>query len=78
MRSPRGQKTVLLQGMDSTMVNTLLIVAVVLMMATSLIVGPRKSREAVKHFGRAPGVPHSHAKPYIRETHQVSTLTPAD
>ena len=36
------------------------------MMATSLIVGPRKSREAVKHFGRAPGVPHSHAKPYIR------------
>ncbi|KAF5199523.1 60S ribosomal protein L18 [Thalictrum thalictroides] len=25
-----------------------------------------KSREAVKHFGRAPGVPHSHTKPYVR------------
>ncbi|EOX95132.1 Ribosomal protein L18 isoform 2 [Theobroma cacao] len=24
------------------------------------------SREAVKHFGPAPGVPHSHTKPYVR------------
>lgn len=24
--------------------------------------GPRKAREAVKHFGPPPGVPHSHAK----------------
>jgi hypothetical protein len=22
--------------------------------------------EAVKHFGPAPGVPHSHTKPYVR------------
>ena len=31
----------------------------------TLLRGP-KSREAVKHFGRAPGVPNSHTKPYVR------------
>merc|ERR1712150_264616 len=31
-----------------------------------LIQGPRKSREAYRHFGRAPGVPDSHTKPYVR------------
>ncbi|XP_058738856.1 large ribosomal subunit protein eL18-like [Vicia villosa] len=31
-----------------------------------LLRGPKNAREAVKHFGRAPGVPHSHTKPYIR------------
>lgn len=25
-----------------------------------------KDRESIKHFGRAPGVPHSHTKPYVR------------
>jgi len=29
---------------------------------TLLIQGPRKSREAIKHMGRAPGVPHSSTK----------------
>ena len=33
---------------------------------TILLQGPRNSREAVKHFGPAPGVPHSHSKPYVR------------
>ncbi|CAI9778472.1 unnamed protein product [Fraxinus pennsylvanica] len=33
---------------------------------TILLRGPTKSREAVKHFGPAPGVPHSHTKPYVR------------
>ena len=33
---------------------------------TVLIQGPRNAREAVKHFGPAPGVPHSHTKPYVR------------
>ncbi|RDY10822.1 60S ribosomal protein L18-2 [Mucuna pruriens] len=33
---------------------------------TVLLRGPKKSREAVKHFGPAPGVPHSHTKPYVR------------
>eukprot|EP00080_Pristionchus_pacificus_P015561 PDM75581.1 rpl-18 [Pristionchus pacificus] len=27
--------------------------------------GPRKAREAERHFG-APGVPHSHVKPFVR------------
>ncbi|KAI3838778.1 hypothetical protein MKW98_027145 [Papaver atlanticum] len=32
---------------------------------TVFLRGPKNSREAVKHFG-APGVPHSHSKPYVR------------
>lgn len=28
--------------------------------------GRRNAREAVKHFGPAPGVPHSHTKPFVR------------
>lgn len=33
---------------------------------TLLLRGPVKSRESVKHFGKAPGVPHSTTKPYVR------------
>ncbi|XP_020268682.1 60S ribosomal protein L18-2-like [Asparagus officinalis] len=33
---------------------------------TVLLRGTKNSREAVKHFGPAPGVPHSHTKPYVR------------
>ncbi|KAI5056246.1 hypothetical protein GOP47_0028064 [Adiantum capillus-veneris] len=33
---------------------------------TILLRGPKNAREAVKHFGRARGVPHSHTKPYVR------------
>jgi len=33
---------------------------------TILLRGPKNAREAVKHFGRAPGVPGSHTKPYVR------------
>merc|ERR1711915_1108052 len=33
---------------------------------TLLVQGCRNSREANKHFGRAPGLPHSHAKPLVR------------
>ncbi|KAF5198876.1 60S ribosomal protein L18, partial [Thalictrum thalictroides] len=31
-----------------------------------LLRGPKNAREAVKHFGKASGVPHSHTKPYVR------------
>ncbi|XP_042429179.1 60S ribosomal protein L18-2-like [Zingiber officinale] len=31
-----------------------------------LLRGAKNAREAVKHFGKAPGVPHSHTKPYVR------------
>ena len=33
---------------------------------TVLLRGPKSQREAVKHFGRAPGVPQSRTKPYVR------------
>ncbi|KAG9459755.1 hypothetical protein H6P81_004263 [Aristolochia fimbriata] len=33
---------------------------------TVLLRGPKNSREAVKHFGKAPGVPGSNTKPYVR------------
>ncbi|WOL10321.1 hypothetical protein Cni_G19076 [Canna indica] len=33
---------------------------------TVLLRGPKNAREAVKHFGKAPGVPHSNTKPYVR------------
>ncbi|KAL9247152.1 hypothetical protein vseg_020615 [Gypsophila vaccaria] len=33
---------------------------------TVLLRGPKNAREAVKHFGPAPGVPHSGTKPYVR------------
>ncbi|XP_050524302.1 60S ribosomal protein L18 [Daktulosphaira vitifoliae] len=33
---------------------------------TVLLQGKRNSRESVRHFGPAPGVPHSHTKPYVR------------
>lgn len=33
---------------------------------TILLRGPKNAREAVRHFGKAPGVPHSHTKPYVR------------
>ncbi|XP_068673228.1 large ribosomal subunit protein eL18-like [Montipora capricornis] len=33
---------------------------------TVFLQGPRSARESVKHFGPAPGVPHSKTKPYVR------------
>ncbi len=33
---------------------------------TVLLQGRRNAREAAKHFGLAPGVPHSHTKPFVR------------
>eukprot|EP00899_Mesostigma_viride_P023011 jgi/Mesvir1/3895/Mv19841-RA.1 len=33
---------------------------------TVLLRGPKNAREAVRHFGLAPGVPGSHSKPYVR------------
>merc|ERR1739838_526434 len=33
---------------------------------TVLMQGPRKAREAYRHFGLAPGVPHSKSAPYVR------------
>ncbi|KAM3966365.1 ribosomal protein L18 [Aphomia sociella] len=33
---------------------------------TVLVQGRRNAREAVRHFGPAPGAPRSHTKPYVR------------
>ena len=33
---------------------------------TLLLQGRRTARTACKHFGKAPGVPHSHTRPYVR------------
>ncbi|XP_060573429.1 large ribosomal subunit protein eL18-like [Ruditapes philippinarum] len=33
---------------------------------TVLMQGRRKAREAFRHFGRAPGVPHSNTAPFVR------------
>merc|ERR1719146_405038 len=33
---------------------------------TVLLRGPVKSRECERHFGKAPGVPHSSTAPYVR------------
>ncbi|KRX19247.1 C-1-tetrahydrofolate synthase, cytoplasmic [Trichinella nelsoni] len=43
---------------------------------TVLVQGPRKAREAEKHFGPAPGVPHSHSKiaEYCREKMSSSAV----
>ncbi|GAQ84052.1 60S ribosomal protein L18 family protein [Klebsormidium nitens] len=33
---------------------------------TILLRGPKNARESVRHFGIAPGQPHSHTKPFVR------------
>uniref|UniRef100_A0A8C5K981 Large ribosomal subunit protein uL15/eL18 domain-containing protein n=1 Tax=Jaculus jaculus TaxID=51337 RepID=A0A8C5K981_JACJA len=32
--------------------------------------GPRKGREVYRHFGKAPGTPHGHTKPYVHSKGQ--------
>ncbi|XP_028748501.1 60S ribosomal protein L18-like [Peromyscus leucopus] len=32
---------------------------------TVLLSGPQKGREVYRHFGKAPGTPHTHTKPYV-------------
>ena len=34
----------------------------------TLLLRGRKDREAKKHFGKAPGTPHSHTKPYAKKS----------
>uniref|UniRef100_A0A4X2L366 Large ribosomal subunit protein uL15/eL18 domain-containing protein n=1 Tax=Vombatus ursinus TaxID=29139 RepID=A0A4X2L366_VOMUR len=37
---------------------------------TGLLSGPRKGLVVSRHFGKAPGTPHSHSKPYVRSKGQ--------
>ncbi|KAL6902182.1 hypothetical protein ACP4OV_005058 [Aristida adscensionis] len=59
LRAPLGQNT--LNASESE--NKFICLCVLLIV---LLRGSKNAREAVKHFGPAPGVPHSHTKPYVR------------
>uniref|UniRef100_A0A3P9NM26 Ribosomal protein L18 n=1 Tax=Poecilia reticulata TaxID=8081 RepID=A0A3P9NM26_POERE len=41
---------------------------------TVLLSGPRKGREVYRHFGKAPGTPHSHTK-YVCTQHETNTAS---
>ena len=67
MRAPKGQNTILLQGRSQApLLWRLTMVLIHLPSFSASLLGPRRAREAVKHFGLAPGVPHNHTKPYVR------------
>ncbi|MBA0584652.1 hypothetical protein Gorai_015454, partial [Gossypium raimondii] len=61
LRAPLGQNTISILPLHfvSSCYATLV-------SSNVLLRGPKNAREAVKHFGPAPGVPHSHSKPYVR------------
>ncbi|MBA0784519.1 hypothetical protein Gotri_026283, partial [Gossypium trilobum] len=61
LRAPLGQNTVYASSSKSSFCNFRLKYTMQV-----LLRGPKNAREAVKHFGPAPGVPHSHTKPYVR------------
>uniref|UniRef100_A0A0D9Z738 Large ribosomal subunit protein uL15/eL18 domain-containing protein n=1 Tax=Oryza glumipatula TaxID=40148 RepID=A0A0D9Z738_9ORYZ len=58
LRAPLGQNTYIAMPEILTIDNFALLQV--------LLRGPKNAREAVKHFGPAPGVPHSNTKPYVR------------
>jgi len=77
LRAPKGQRTILLQGTivdpttdayycqawhSSGAAAVSYSQNVTIALPLSRFAGPRKAREAVKHFGPPPGVPHSHSK----------------
>jgi len=37
----------------------------------TVLLRSKRSREALKHFGLAPGVPGSHTKPYVRQRGKI-------
>ena len=55
LRAPKGQNTILLQGEPFALPDGVNV-------CVCVFTGCRKAREAVKHFGPPPGVPHSHSK----------------
>ncbi|CAH8390174.1 unnamed protein product [Eruca vesicaria subsp. sativa] len=65
--APLGQNTVSHNFQNEHLYVSLYEVELMLMCCGQVLLrGPKNSREAVKHFGPAPGVPHSHSKPYVR------------
>ncbi|KAB5529198.1 hypothetical protein DKX38_019279 [Salix brachista] len=69
LRAPLGQNTFSrFFGLEFYLSFTMICVLPHVIFSNFLVLlrGPKNAREAVKHFGPAPGVPHSHTKPYVR------------
>ncbi|XP_072777675.1 large ribosomal subunit protein eL18 isoform X4 [Taeniopygia guttata] len=66
LRVTRGARTRILRAGGSILTFDQLAMASPKGKGTVLLSGPRKAREVFRHFGKAPGTPHSHTKPYVR------------
>ncbi|XP_059693630.1 large ribosomal subunit protein eL18 [Haemorhous mexicanus] len=66
LRVTRGARTRILRAGGSILTFDQLAMATPKGKGTVLLSGPRKAREVYRHFGKAPGTPHSHTKPYVR------------
>uniref|UniRef100_J3MP23 Large ribosomal subunit protein uL15/eL18 domain-containing protein n=1 Tax=Oryza brachyantha TaxID=4533 RepID=J3MP23_ORYBR len=65
LRAPLGQNTDFNLESQNTVYGAASTICSILQCYV-LLRGPKNAREAVKHFGPAPGVPHSNTKPYVR------------
>lgn len=61
LRSPKGENTLLIQGSLPSSSSCRLF-----SQGRVWMTGPRKAREAEKHFGKAPGTPAAGSKPFVR------------
>ncbi|XP_074990916.1 large ribosomal subunit protein eL18 isoform X1 [Calonectris borealis] len=66
LRVTRGARTRILRAGGTILTFDQLAMASPKGKGTVLLSGPRKAREVYRHFGKAPGTPHSHTKPYVR------------
>ncbi|XP_069738917.1 large ribosomal subunit protein eL18 [Phaenicophaeus curvirostris] len=66
LRVTRGARSRILRSGGSILTLDQLAMASPKGKGTVLLSGPRKAREVYRHFGKAPGTPHSHTKPYVR------------
>ncbi|NWW58003.1 RL18 protein, partial [Ifrita kowaldi] len=62
LRVTRGARTRILRAGGSILTFDQLAMATPKGKGTVLLSGPRKAREVYRHFGKAPGTPHSHTK----------------
>ncbi|XP_075771343.1 large ribosomal subunit protein eL18 isoform X1 [Pelodiscus sinensis] len=66
LRVTKGARNRILKSKGQIMTFDQLALAAPKGQGTVLLSGPRKGREVYRHFGKAPGTPHSHSKPYVR------------
>ncbi|XP_042329723.1 60S ribosomal protein L18 [Sceloporus undulatus] len=62
LRVTKGARTRILKAGGQIMTFDQLAMAAPKGQGTVLLSGPRKAREVYRHFGKAPGTPHSHTK----------------